>query len=77
MAKYSEMEKYLSDIKKNTATKKTYEDPGYEIEDVLHKLDTFKAEVNYLLTNPALPAPKGGSSEAKKEDADMKNEEKK
>jgi len=36
------MEKYLHEIKNDIANKKPYEDSGYVIDDVHHKLDEFK-----------------------------------
>jgi ribosomal protein L12E/L44/L45/RPP1/RPP2 len=57
------------------ASKKTYEDSGFKIDEVLQKFEEYKLAVNKILSSP-VPTQKSSEkkAEAKKEDVDMKDE---
>ena len=46
------MESYINVINQVLATKKPFEDVGFDIEEVHQKLDAFKATINALLNAP-------------------------
>lgn len=50
--KYGEMDSYFSMIKTELGKKKEYEDTGFNIDEVHHKYDTFKQQVNQIFTQP-------------------------
>ncbi len=49
----SEMDQYFSNMQTVIAAKKTYEDSGYKIDEVMQKLEDYKLAVNKILASPA------------------------
>lgn len=87
MNKFTEMQKFANDIKQVISTRKSYEDTGYDIHDVQHKIDDYKAAVNKILSSkpqPPTTSPSASPGQKKEEekvdeakkDVDMKDEEK-
>lgn len=75
--KLSEMDSYFQTIQTAIAPKKTYEDSGYNIDEVLKKLEDYKFSVNKILTSPPPASTKSSEkkAEGKKEgDVEMKDE---
>ena len=70
------MDQYFSNIQAAIASKKTYEDSGFKIDEVSQKFDDYKSAVNKVLASPAPSQNKSSEkkAEAKKEDVDMKDE---
>ncbi len=64
MAKFSEMEIFIGQIKEAIATKPTYVDNGFDIDDVHQRIENYKKTVNQLLTTPSPPK---GKEEKKQE----------
>lgn len=59
------METYITEIKGAVSKKKTYEDPGYDIDKVHKKIEHYKKKVNKILTSQPPPPPE--KKEEKKE----------
>lgn len=52
ISKFTEMESYFNVIKQTIASKKPYEDVGFDIDEVLHKFEAFKQTINLLFNAP-------------------------
>lgn len=65
---HSELDTFLSSIKTAIESKKTSEDPGFSIDDVNNRLDTFKYSVNSILNSPP-PVQKPDDKAPPKEEA--------
>ena len=53
----SDMETYIAEIRTAISNKKTYEDPGYDIDKVHKKIEHYKKKVTKILTSPPPPPP--------------------
>ena len=79
--KYGEMKNYLTVLSEVLAAKKQYDDVGFSIDEVHHKYDTFKTEVNQIFAQPPKPLPTPATEEPivpdaeVQPDAEMKNED--
>lgn len=76
LAKYTEMQAYFNELQTTIGGKPLYEEPGYQIDDVHMKLDTFKDTVNKLFTAPPPQPEKSAEKKAEGADVEMKPEDK-
>jgi len=74
---HSDMEKYTSDLKAAISQKQTYQDPGYDINEVHKKIDNYKREVSKILTSspPKPKEPEKNEKDEKKEEGDKKEDQ--
>ena len=76
--KTGEISQYFSQIQEAVSKKQLHEDVGFNVDEVLYKLESFKATVNSLFTQPPpkqeTPKPEAQQQQQQPADAEMKDE---